>query len=615
MVLMTQDRTNGVWAPGYNPERKPSLEDIMTLYKEGKRYFESFHANCKLEDDYYLGRRDVAVPIDIEKVWPSTATAIVNVATDHVDVNNLSIDVPSTARSRARAERLKKFYQGAWLSIKKPVLRTSVRQAFLYDISFLRTMFEAQQWPDPPAIDSFDSNEEYREALKAFMEKRCIRWPFDVTAVNPKNMIWDDSKSDMKWAIEFDQRSSQNLARRYPQWAEHRKRGQMVEFIRYWDEEWAAYIADGELVWGPERHGYGFMPYEPILPVQSFTFEDGPPHERYRGVLKPAHSLLDEEARLVAQINTLVRTTAWRTLDFSGPRQLAEQAAQEYELFGGKNILPPGVQVAMSPMAQVPPDLYQQLNVVQTLIEQVTFPNVIRGVRPRGVSTGFAISVLAGMGRLVFQGVADGLRHAIEAVNSHFAQLVENKLKGSVTVHARTEVHQFDQMIGPDDIRGYYENIVQVKAEAPEEREREALLAMRLYQGIPGFSMYEALRRSGVANPLEMIMQRKAEDLLNLPEIQASLAQQLLERVGLPGQLVQATSPTGGGVNIGAQNVGGAQLPRPGERNIQAARTATRDNRPSVFPQGMGGLDILGGNLGTAGGGPQNLPSGQRISS
>jgi hypothetical protein len=58
---------------------------------------------------------------------------------------------------------------------------------------------------------------------------------------------------------------------------------------------------------------------------------------------------------------------------------------------------------------------------------------------------------------------------------------------------------------------------------------------------------------------------------------------------------------------------GQAQLQRPGERNIQAGRMASLNNEPSVFPQGMGGIDRLGNSLGGPMGGAQGVPSGQTI--
>jgi len=97
----------------------------------------------------------------------------------------------------------------------------------------------------------------------------------------------------------------------------------------------------------------------------------------------------------------------------------------------------------------------------------------------------------------------------------------------------------------------------------------------------------------------------------------------LMQRVGLPGQLAEAVAPTqgapppgtppGGPSNPGAQNIGGAQLPRPGERNIQQARVASNQGNASVFPRGLGGLDQLGQRLGSPTGGAQGMPSGQTV--
>lgn len=626
MVTASTERASGLWVPGYweteaERDRPPSLDEIMALYTEGKLYFKGFHAQCKLEEDYYGGRRSVPAPEGIDAIWPATANAIVNIATDHVDVNNLAIDVPAAPRARARAERLKKFYQGAWLSIKKPVLRTSVAQAFMYGIAWRKTMFNPLMWPKAPLLDTFGDNlPAYKDALQKFMDLRCINWPIDMSVVKPTNLIWDDSRTRVKWVIEFYERPVKDLQRRYPEWvpsAEAQSTG-MAQWIMYWDEEWYAYIADKQFVLGekdnkrPFKHSYGFMPYTPVIPARSYTFEDGLPQDRFKGILNPVHSLLDEEARLLTQINAIIRTVAYRTIDFFGPKQQAEQAAQEYQLFGGKNVLPVGVEVQPSPMVQVPPDLMASLTTTQNYIEQATFPNVIRGMRPRGVSSGFGVSVLAGMGRLVFQGTADGIARSIEQDNSHFAQLVENVIKGPITVHARTDLHNFDQRIEPDDIKGLLENVVKIKAEAPEEREREALLAMRLH-GAGIISLYEAMRRSGVGNPLEEQVQIRAEQLLNSEEFIMSQVQQLLQQIGLPSQLLQSVSPSLSSGNVGSQNVGGPQLQHLGEANNQQARVASQAGQPSVFPQGQSGISNLGARLGSPNGGPVSVPSGQRL--
>lgn len=370
-------------------------------------------------------------------------------------------------------------------------------------------------------------------------------------------------------------------------------------------------MADGEWVWGPYKHGYGFNPYIKIQPASSLDYDIGSPEDRYQGILKPVHSLLDSEARLVTQYEAILRQYAWRTIDFYGPASSAESTMDEYELFASKNWVRPNVQIQPSPLATPPQEILQQLGMVQTMIEEATFPNVVRGMRPSGVSTGFALSVLAGTGRLVFGKFADAMARGMEEANQKFLKLVNNKAMGRVTVHGRSTVHEFDQSIEPNDIKAFYENNVSLKAEAPEEREREALLALRLWNGGSGLiSLYEAQRRVGITNPLEEQNQMAAEKLLEMAR--AEQAAEVAQAVQLEQQRAQAADVTGN--QLGTQYLPNqAQLQRPGEQNIQGQRMATGAGRESVYPQGLGGLDILGSQLGTATGLGRDMPSGQRV--
>ena len=232
-------------------------------------------------------------------------------------------------------------------------------------------------------------------------------------------------------------------------------------------------------------------------------------------------------------------------------------------------------------------------------------------MRPSGVSTGFALSVLAGTGRLVFGKFADAMARGMEHANERFLKLVNNKAMGKVTVHARSSVQNFDQAIAPDDIKVFYENSVTLKAEAPEEREREALLALRLWNGGSGLiSLYEAQKRVGITNPLEEQNQMAAEKLLEMARGQQ--AQEVAEAVQLEQQRAAAADTTAN--QLGTQYLPGqAQLQRPGETAIQRQRIGEGTQTEGTFPQGMGGLDLLGSQLGTATGGGRNMPTGDRV--
>ena len=625
-MVMTDERgAQDLWISGvdtFNEDNPPSLDEIMSLKADYQPYYQEFHDNCGLVDDYYYRRHTEPVPEGHKQITTSKAYSIIETAVNHVDVNNVSIIVPlSSPRAKARAEKLQKFYQGTWANIKMPVKRDVTRHAFAYGIGFFKTMWRTDQWPDAPRLDDYENDEDYKEALDEFMDRRGISFPISVEQVNPQRLIWDDSKLGAHWFIEFYERhDADDLKHRFPEWSGHTERNGVINWVEYWDDKWVVYIANNEVVWS-SAHGYGFVNYIPVYPANTMNSNDGLPHERYQGLLNPIFSLLDEHQRVVNAISAMVRSVAWRTLDFgSGPGRATTQEIEEvksnYEIFGGMNTVGK-VEVKPSPMVVLPPDLFSQRDNLETQIEESTFPNVIRGMRPKGVSSGFQVSVLAGMGRLVFQGVADGMARAIEQCNTNFARLIENKVQGKLTIHARTEIHNFDQAIGPEDVKGYYENMASLKAEAPEEREREAILAQRLWNNGEGIiSLYEAQRRSGVLSPLEMQLDQQAERSLRSPTIQAFIEQQVAERVGLLQQLVgqvPGQAPAMGGVNQGQFAPGLSQLQRPGETNIQGARVAAQTASQSVFPDNFGGIDSLGSILGTPNGGAQAQPNGEIV--
>jgi len=57
MVLMSDERTSGLWVPGSPADRAraPTALEIVDLKKESKQYFGDFHNQCELEEEYYLG--------------------------------------------------------------------------------------------------------------------------------------------------------------------------------------------------------------------------------------------------------------------------------------------------------------------------------------------------------------------------------------------------------------------------------------------------------------------------------------------------------------------------------------------------------------------------------
>ena len=100
-----------------------------------------------------------------------------------------------------------------------------------------------------------------------------------------------------------------------------------------------------------------------------------------------------------------------------------------------------------------------------------------------------------------------------------------------------------------------------------------------------------------------------AEKLLEMARDQQ--AQEVAEAVQLEQQRAQAADIRPN--QLGNQFLPGqAQLQRPGEAGVQRQRVGEGTQQERTFPRGMGGLDVLGSQLGTATGGGRNMPTGDR---
>ncbi len=249
MVLQSTENPSRLIIPGFaqftstdveNKPPPPTQFTVAELRRSYSLHYRQFQGNCTKVRTYFDNLNRVPVPNDmgIDPVKPPTGNAIIRTAADHVDVNNITILVPDPSpRSKDRSERIQKFLQGAWMHIDERVKRTAVRQSISYGISFLKFMWDGDQWPDAPIMDNFANEADYKEALKEFDRQKNSSFPFAVKNVNPEHLIWDDSRVGPKWAIEFYEDTVKGLQKLYPEWQPLSKRSSdMATYSEYWDD-------------------------------------------------------------------------------------------------------------------------------------------------------------------------------------------------------------------------------------------------------------------------------------------------------------------------------------------------------------------------------------------
>ena len=97
--------------------------------------------------------------------------------------------------------------------------------------------------------------------------------------------------------------------------------------------------------------------------------------------------------------------------------------------------------------------------------------------------------------------------------------IVENVINDRVTVFGKTEAGTLDATIKPKDINGHYVNIVRINSVSPEEQERRLNLWSNLWRA--GYvDLDTALRKGGVANPLEVRAKLLEEGFMNSESVQ-----------------------------------------------------------------------------------------------
>ena len=594
MVMSAQERQR-VADEEINRERANPLDEptitktwIDTKTEAGSQIFRDFRNSCETADKFYLNDYEVPAPDGGTIIRLGTARSVINTLVSHITPQFLDIAVPPPGpRGQARAEQMEKFLTGAhhMLEQRTPTHREIVKHAGLYGIAWEKVEFTANEWADFPEAPEGVPDEAYRESVKDVLEKRSILWPIKTSAVNPQNLIWDmNNGTNPRWVIYEYEVDAQWVQAHFPDWG-HYKEG-YVQFCEVWTHSQVAYMADGHWALEPRKHGYKRLPWVMYFPMTGLQTVDDAPENLYQGLLHPAFDMLKAQSQLASHYIDIVAKSAWPTLQFTGPMGITEELqAQWDDTPGAKNVKPPNVEVEVTPIPRPPSEIGVAKDFLDEAIESATVPSVARGQRPTGAASGYHTAVLAGIASLNFGAVKEAIERGILDKGGIVLSIVENVINDKVTVFGKTEAGTLDASIKPKDIKGHYVNIVRINSVSPEEQERRLNLWSNLWRA--GYvDLDTALRKGGVANPLEVRAKLLEEGFMNSEAVQQQLQMLAASRVPTLQNIMQAAAQAGG-QRIGdaeaqqmAQNIlntqGAQQLPNPG--NFSGANQPPRTN-------------------------------------
>lgn len=588
----------------------PELDEILDLKKNAlTTYFDEFHRI--VDEDRRYSRDDFDVPVaeSGQEIHTGMGHDLIEDAVNHIDPEHIQIEVPPRGnRGHAQAEKMAKWLRGAWHRLQQedgPVVRQWIRDTTEHDVGVLKVLFAPDRWPDRPEVpEEGESKQEYLDEIDRIEDDRAIVWPFVAENVDLTSLVWDTSKTGPHWFIQSYDMSIIEIKSRFPDW-ESGGMGDGDQFIEYWDDEWVAYIAGGTFAMEPRRHGY---------PLHAFRMAEGgqgnlsslDPKYRYVGMLRYKHGLLDEEARLFSQLDTLVRQYSWPSRTFQGDEDVVDRVMKEWDNAPGvNNFLPEGVTQTWDIPPGVPNDLFVVRGEVVGAIERGTLPRVASGASEPNLRSGNTVAIRAGLARLKLDPIAGGVARGIQQANALLLGLVEEVALEGVTVWGDTSISRFTETLGPNDIKGHRATIVRLSASAPEDQSQRLADAINGKQaGI--YSQLFAKKLAGVLNPLEDEEQRIAELMLTSPQFLEGMIALAAQNAGFTTQLGIAAgqNPTASvtqpgqlaanpGQFAGGQAAAGA---RGSEQQIQSNQRRIPNSLPS--------LDNMANNAGPLFGGP-----------
>src|SRR3990167_3235402 len=188
----------------------------------------------------------------------------------------------------------------------------------------------------------------------------------------------------------------------------------------------------------------------------------------YRSMLFPVRNLLDAEVKTKSQLQVMIRNTAWTQylairntgFDKVAPGTIAQMTSAE-------------AVAAVRAVTEYQPAVFQGIMQhgaeISASIEEGTYPQVVKGIKAKGIASGYGQNSLVAQAKVRFGPVAVALQSMLSEFFSDYARCIENVVEEPVPVWGPLAGGFVDAVLDPKDIDGYYFNIVTVNPMVPGE--------------------------------------------------------------------------------------------------------------------------------------------------
>lgn len=497
---------------------------------------------------YYDQKMSIGkLPKDVEVYKPATAREQVDAAVDHIMGLGQKIVVPPWSESeesqkiRQKLQTFGNYFLKLLDKIHRNVRRNCTKHGILYGMFCLKgPLYDARLGP---VTTEFPTPEGYESAVKDF-EKYCERtFPFVFRPVHPSNVIFDLSPKP-EFVIESFSRKAIQIASQYPEWKiGSRGKFEDVSWWEFWDNETMAYFVDDDLLLVRDNP-YKFMPYE--IGIAGFGEEasTATPEDLIVSMIAPALSAYKMESRLMTVMQ------AHLEYDALGRWMVEHTPGADFDLKsspGDVSVIPASYKLHNEQPAAVSKDAYAFLQMLKGDIEKV-MPQVVQGVYPKGVTSGYMGGLSVGQARLKLEQLIASWEYAVGSVLDKVIFFVKNIIPEPVGIlgniaEGSDVITLKPAELQPDKMHFY----CVLDADTPEERDRRIMLGESL-QDRRGLSLRTIIEKYYGENPEYELDQMLIEDAMKDPNLRMQIAMSVMKEVGMDEvlKLIQSGQMPGG---------------------------------------------------------------------
>ncbi len=605
---------------------KPTIESVFNKMAAAKSYWGIRVMEQNTDYLHFTLQQQINVPDGFNTITPPSGYSIVAAAADHIAGDEPQVQIPVANIKKSaelRSERLEKSVQAALRrfeqeSATNPV-RTLATNLLWAGMGVSQgPLFDPDAWGDEPVRGDYESESGYDEAKDFYDTQKKVKWPFYWRIIDPRYCFPDPGTNGREWVILNYQRTVGEIKTQWPKWSpkisvQENAPGtalsgmlgggtgigiygtgggsgtyldtDVVEWVEYWDSKWRVYIAQNSVI-SITPHRYGKPPFQ--IRSAGLGNDSQLPHERFRSLLFPARSFLLQEIRAMCQLDAEMRKSAWTQMmtpigsNFQSvmPGTVVRMRKEDIELTKAVTEYRPDV-------AQ---GLMQELEMIRSGLEDATYPSVVRGRQAKGIPSGYGQNSLVAQARVRFGPIAAAMESILSEFVSDFLRCVELVVEEPVPIWGPTTRGFVDQILKPEDIHGYYFNMVKINPKMPTDRASEVQIGAQLLQ-LQAIDLDTFIQDfAGYQQPEEMRTKIRGDQILASPEIQAFLkiatihelgfldwAKDISDKIGIPFESVIQSFGLG-------QPQGGTPTSPPGIRNVAPQGPTVSGANGSLYP-------------------------------